>query len=176
MIVAALGAAVALPSSITIAQEPREPSCVGQFTQKQYARYAKRVYVRESISRKARQKLVHMRLCQHSRKAYKNVKRLTSRLKRDRWRRVHYWEWQRSLLSPGTKAMLARLRGCETRGIAFPANYQWQGHHRGAYQYDFRTWGEAGGSGDPAHASPAEQDVRTARFYPSHRGRWACSA
>ena len=73
-------------------------------------------------------------------------------------------------LSPDTKAMLARLRGCETRGIAFPHNYRYSGHHYGAYQY---TWGP-GSAGDragfrvrPDQASPAEQDVRTARFYPS---------
>lgn len=169
-------AAIVLSPATTAAQAPPEPSCVGQFTQKQYKHYAKAVYKRPTISRKARQRLVHMRLCQHSPKARKNVRRLTHRLKVQRYHRMHYWEWQRSLLSAGTKAMLARLRGCETRGIAFPANYRWQGHHRGAYQYDWATWRQAGGYGDPALASPAEQDVRTARFYPSHRGQWACSA
>lgn len=90
--------------------------------------------------------------------------------------RVGYWQRERAKLSAAQVAMLQRLGGCETRGIALAAAYRWKGHHRGRYQYDFATWAQAGGSGDPADASPAEQDVRTARFYPSHRGQWACSA
>ncbi len=30
----------------------------------------------------------------------------------------------------------------------------------GAYQFDMQTWRGVGGSGNPAHASPAEQDMR----------------
>ena len=95
--------------------------------------------------------------------------------------RVKAKEWRQlqAQLSPETKQMLVRLRGCETRGIAFPQNYRSRGHHFGAYQY---TWGpgsagaRAGFRVRPDLASPAEQDVRTARFYPSHRGEWACRA
>ncbi len=87
-----------------------------------------------------------------------------------------HWTHEQRMLSPGMKALLARLRGCETRGIPFPLNYRYDGHHDGAYQYDAATWAEAGGRGFAWQASPAEQDVRTARFFPSHRGRWACHA
>jgi len=55
-------------------------------------------------------------------------------------------------------ALLARIRHCESRG-----NYQIvsaSGRYRGAYQFDYRTWAGVGGSGDPAAASPAEQDYR----------------
>lgn len=104
---------------------------------------------------------------------YSCVRRVTHKRAR---RAARYWNAQRRALSPGVKAMLARLRGCETRGIPYPQNYRWKGHHRGAYQYLFSTWARAGGHGDPADASPAEQDVRTARFFPSHRGEWACKA
>ena len=82
------------------------------------------------------------------------------------------WRHLQARLSPESKQMLARLRGCETRGMAFPANYRASGHHFGAYQY---TWGpgsagaRAGFRVRPDRASPAEQDVRTARFYPAHR-------
>jgi hypothetical protein len=93
-----------------------------------------------------------------------------ARVARKRWQRLA------ASLAPETKAMLARLRGCETRGIPFPANYRFTGAHDGAYQYDKATWGQAGGSGRASSASPAEQDVRTARFYPGHRGQWACRA
>lgn len=104
-----------------------------------------------------------------------------ARVELKRWRRL-----QRQL-SPGTRSMLARLRGCETRGLAFPANYRQAGHHFGAYQYswavtrsghvDTRTAGwRAGFRVRPDLATAAEQDVRTARFYPSHRGEWSCRA
>lgn len=41
------------------------------------------------------------------------------------------------------------------------------GKYRGAYQFDQRTWQSAGGSGDPAAASPQEQDQRAATLYAS---------
>ena len=55
-------------------------------------------------------------------------------------------------------ATLARIRKCESRG-----NYSIvsaSGRYRGAYQFDFTTWRGVGGSGDPAAASPDEQDYR----------------
>lgn len=84
------------------------------------------------------------------------------------------WKCKQRILPAETKRMLARLRGCETRGISYPRNYRWDGHHDGAYQYDEATWHQAGGHGVAFKASPAEQDVRTARFFPSHRGQWQC--
>ena len=53
---------------------------------------------------------------------------------------------------------LARIRRCESGG-----NYSIvsrSGRYRGAYQFDIPTWRSVGGSGDPAAASPAEQDYR----------------
>lgn len=38
------------------------------------------------------------------------------------------------------------------------------GKYRGAYQFDQRTWESIGGSGDPATASPAEQDRLAAKL------------
>lgn len=38
------------------------------------------------------------------------------------------------------------------------------GRHRGAYQFDQRTWESVGGSGDPAAAPPEEQDARAAEL------------
>lgn len=92
-----------------------------------------------------------------------------------RVRRKHFRR-ERAKLSAATLAMLARLRGCETRGLRFPWNYRYRGAHDGAYQYLPSTWQRAGGDGRANEASPAEQDVRTARFYPSHRSEWACRA
>lgn len=85
------------------------------------------------------------------------------------------WVHAQRRLPGATQAMLRRLRGCETRGLRYPANYRYHGVHDGAYQYLPSTWHRAGGRQAGAHlASPAEQDVRTARFFPAHRGEWAC--
>jgi hypothetical protein len=66
-----------------------------------------------------------------------------------------------------TGAPLASIRACESGG-----NYgaiSPGGTYRGAYQFDYQTWQSVGGSGDPAAASPAEQDRRAAILY-SQRG------
>ena len=60
--------------------------------------------------------------------------------------------------SPAERETLARIRWCESRN-----NYSIvsaSGRYRGAYQFDVATWQGVGGSGDPAAASPAEQDYR----------------
>lgn len=60
--------------------------------------------------------------------------------------------------SPAERETLARIRWCESRN-----NYaivSASGRYRGAYQFDVATWKGVGGSGDPAAASPAEQDYR----------------
>jgi hypothetical protein len=62
---------------------------------------------------------------------------------------------------------LAGIRRCESGG-----NYQAVsagGTYRGAYQFDRRTWASVGGSGDPAAASPPEQDERAQQLR-SQRG------
>ena len=64
-------------------------------------------------------------------------------------------------------AQWSALRQCESSG-----NYQAvspSGLYRGAYQFDLGTWATVGGSGDPAVASPAEQDHRAQVLW-SQRG------
>ncbi len=64
-------------------------------------------------------------------------------------------------------AQWAALRDCESGG-----NYQAvspSGLYRGAFQFDLGTWATVGGSGDPAAASPAEQDHRAQVLW-SQRG------
>ncbi|MBS1838257.1 MAG: transglycosylase family protein [Actinobacteria bacterium] len=55
-------------------------------------------------------------------------------------------------------AFLARVRACESHGIYTIVSST--GRYRGAYQFSVETWRGVGGSGDPAAASPAEQDAR----------------
>lgn len=67
----------------------------------------------------------------------------------------------------GSSLNWAALRECENSGkyTSKPGDY-----YRGAYQFDYRTWRTVGGHGDPAAASPAEQDMRALRLY-HERGR-----
>jgi hypothetical protein len=51
-------------------------------------------------------------------------------------------------------------RRCEHRS---PGTSPWL--YRGKYQFDVQTWSSVGGSGDPAAASEAEQDMRAAMLY-----------
>lgn len=45
--------------------------------------------------------------------------------------------------------------------------------YRGAYQFSYATWKSMGGTGDPADASPAEQDMRAEKLYArSGAGQW----
>ena len=62
---------------------------------------------------------------------------------------------------------LAAIRDCESGGDY--AAVSPSGQYRGAYQFDLQTWQSVGGSGDPAQASPGEQDARAGQLR-SQRG------
>ncbi len=66
-----------------------------------------------------------------------------------------------------TPEQWAALRMCESSGRYHITNAS--GKYRGAYQFDQATWESVGGVGDPAAASPAEQDLRASILY-SARG------
>jgi LysM repeat protein len=69
--------------------------------------------------------------------------------------------------SGGGGGNLAAIRACESSG-----NYgavSADGLYGGAYQFDRQTWQSVGGSGNPAAASPAEQDARASQLW-SQRG------
>lgn len=67
--------------------------------------------------------------------------------------------------TPGqpTEAQWLRLRQCES-GNNYSAVSP-SGKYRGAYQFSQSTWESLGGTGDPAAASPAEQDKRARMLY-----------
>ena len=58
---------------------------------------------------------------------------------------------------------LAAIRSCESGGDYGAVSSS--GTYRGAYQFDQATWESMGGSGDPAAAPPAEQDMRAQMLY-----------
>ena len=65
--------------------------------------------------------------------------------------------------SSGVGGHLAAIRACESGGDYGAISSS--GTYRGAYQFDYATWQAVGGSGDPAAASPAEQDMRAQMLY-----------
>ncbi len=60
-------------------------------------------------------------------------------------------------------AHLRAIAACESGGD--PRAVSANGMYRGKYQFDHATWAGVGGSGDPAAASEAEQDMRAALLY-----------
>lgn len=64
--------------------------------------------------------------------------------------------------TPRAGGHLASIRACESGG-----NYSTSTGNGfyGAYQFDMGTWASVGGSGNPANASPAEQDRRAQILY-----------
>lgn len=67
----------------------------------------------------------------------------------------------------GTNSHLQSIKQCESGG-----NYSARsGPYGGAYQFDSGTWASVGGSGDPASASPAEQDKRAQMLYNQRGGQ-----
>lgn len=70
----------------------------------------------------------------------------------------------------GAGGDLASIRACESGGDY--ATNTGNGYY-GAYQFDLQTWQAAGGTGNPASASPAEQDaVAAAWIAAGHRSAW----
>lgn len=66
---------------------------------------------------------------------------------------------RRVAIAPGRGGLNWRaLRDCESSNNYRKLNPS--GRYRGAYQFDRPTWQSVGGVGDPAAASPAEQDKR----------------
>jgi hypothetical protein len=60
-------------------------------------------------------------------------------------------------------APLESIAACESGGD--PTAVSPDGQYRGKYQFDQSTWESVGGSGDPAAASEAEQDMRAQELY-----------
>jgi soluble lytic murein transglycosylase-like protein len=62
-----------------------------------------------------------------------------------------------------SQATLDGIAACESGGD--PTAVSADGTYRGKYQFDYGTWASVGGSGDPAAAPEAEQDMRAAMLY-----------
>src|SRR3954447_5951968 len=74
--------------------------------------------------------------------------------------RIHGLEHR--LNAPTASPTMQAIAQCESGGN--PAADTGNGFY-GKYQFDLQTWQAVGGSGNPAHASEAEQDRRAAALY-----------
>jgi hypothetical protein len=94
------------------------------------------------------------------------VKRLRAEIRgerRERRERRRARRLQRSYSSVAVPGHLEAIAACESGGD--PSAIGGGGLYRGKYQFDYATWASVGGSGDPAAASEAEQDMRAAMLY-----------
>ena len=62
-----------------------------------------------------------------------------------------------------SQSTLEAIASCESGGD--PTAVSADGTYRGKYQFTEETWASVGGSGDPAAAPEAEQDMRAAMLY-----------
>jgi hypothetical protein len=76
--------------------------------------------------------------------------------------RARIRELQRRLDAPTASPTMQAIAQCESGGN--PATDTGNGFY-GKYQFTLETWQAVGGTGNPAHASEAEQDRRAAALY-----------
>jgi hypothetical protein len=87
------------------------------------------------------------------------------RVERKRARRLAKVQQRQAATTAGTapSSTLQSIAACESGGN--PAAVGGGGAFRGKYQFDYATWASVGGSGDPAAAPEAEQDMRAQMLY-----------
>lgn len=91
--------------------------------------------------------------------------------KRDERRQKRERRREQAFRAVAVPAHLQAIAACESGGN--PRAVSADGTYRGKYQFSFATWAAVGGSGDPAAASEAEQDMRAARLYAqAGAGQW----
>ena len=82
---------------------------------------------------------------------------------RERRRERRLAEQQEATAGSTAAPHLEAIAACESGGD--PRAIGGGGLYRGKYQFDSATWASVGGSGDPAAAPEAEQDMRAAMLY-----------
>lgn len=153
------------PSVVVIDTASRPAGC----TQERFRSLVRKIYAQKKISAADHEALYQARRClKHQKRALAYQRKYSAK----RRERLDPWGYRWSLVDPALKARLHRLKMCESTGNYRAVN----GPYTGAYQYHRSTWARAGGSGEAMDAPPREQDTRTAWFFPSHAGEWACKA
>jgi hypothetical protein len=119
-----------------------------------------------SWGRKNRHKVAFTAMCSELRRSRRQLKRLLAPPVYPTLERTAVPPPQRpaGVSSSGTTAgpVLEAIAQCESGGN--PSTDTGNGFY-GKYQFTLETWAGVGGSGNPAHASEAEQDKRAAILY-----------
>jgi hypothetical protein len=163
-IAGAAAAAVALPATSAHAADPPSPRATalrapiaGHLTVAGQMRAAARAYeqrrlmrVADELGKRAEVRVSRARLRGDSPAALRGR---VARLRRE----------LRARRSTPVPAVLQAIAACESGGD--PRAIGGGGLYRGKYQFSVETWASVGGSGDPAAAPEAEQDMRAARLY-----------
>lgn len=161
-------AAVAPPVTTPLPPALRH-GCKKLYTQRQHYRYARAVYGRVRVSRRAENRVLRMKRCQHSHEAEKNAgdaRRALVRQRRQRQAVTPYGPW----------AIPHYIVMCESGGTNHPPN---SAGASGYYQIIPGTWrGNGGLRFAPAAwlATKQEQDVIARRIWNSGGpGQWDCA-
>jgi hypothetical protein len=146
-------------------------NCSKVYTLDQFKNYARQVYQRWHISKKAKKRMKRIINCQRTDVKEKQARKERKKFKRQ-WKKRFYWQIQYNDLSPGDKSWAASTSGCETSNGELHDNATGNTYH-GRFQFLLSTWAAAGGTGDPHTKSYEEQAVIAVRFM--HRdgsGHW----
>lgn len=149
-----------------------KPKCVHKHTTSQYKRYAKKVYRRESVTPKARQRIRHLIKCSSNRSKTKRLNNKLSKKRRARIRAIRR-EYNVGYVLP------YRIVMCESGGDWNVVNYSNPDRPAGAYQIITSTWlGYGGGRYAPTadRATPREQNIIVSRIWNggAGAGQWEC--
>jgi hypothetical protein len=143
--------------------ELRSSACAQKFHQAKFEKYARAVWKRDKVSRKAKDRLVRMRKCMHSSAARKNARRLNRRLRqRHRARKT----------APIGSPIPSYIWKCESGGDYNAVNPS--SGARGRYQ--IMPFHYTSGICRGLDWSPRGQDICAARIWESSGpGAWECA-
>lgn len=148
------------------------PTCNKVYSQAQHAKYARSVYNRDKLTKRALDRIEDMRVCQHTGKARVNARRLTRRL------RNRYKKRKIVGISSGW-AIPEYIVMCESHGNFKAVNNSNPARPAGAYQIITSTWlAHGGGKFAPTAdaATPRQQHIVAARIWASGgSSQWECS-
>jgi hypothetical protein len=146
--------------------------CSKVYTQQDHERYARDVWNRDKVSKRAKKRLVALRTCQHSSAATKNARRLNRRLRQR-------WQTRKAATPHGSWAIPQYVVMCESGGNFKAVNTSNPNRPAGAYQIITSTWlAYGGGRFAPTAdaATPREQHIIAGRIWNSGgAGQWACA-
>ena len=159
MIPAVAAAAALIPTTTAHAADPLDVRFAGTATVEDHMEAGRYQQVHRQLVER------YEALTDKTRRGW-GVKRLRAEIReehRERRERRRARRAQARYASVAVPGHLEAIAACESGGD--PSAIGGGGLYRGKYQFDVQTWASVGGSGDPAAASEAEQDMRAAMLY-----------